>query len=97
MNDTHMTVVTGFVNRCRELAGCELAEALGEEQFWRRPFRFGNSFEHVVLHLTGNRNFHVGAEIAGTGYAGGWEREFTEESPPSKQEVMKRFHKLLAF
>ena len=32
----------------------ELAVPLTETQFWQRPFLFGNSFGHLVLHLTGN-------------------------------------------
>ena len=32
----------------------ELAFALTNEQFWQKTFPFGNSFGHLVLHLTGN-------------------------------------------
>jgi hypothetical protein len=38
----------------------ELAVPLSEKQFWTKPFSFGNSFGHLVLHLTGNLNYYIG-------------------------------------
>jgi hypothetical protein len=98
MSDMNATVIDGFVKRYDELGGKvrELAAPLGEKQFWSRPFPFGNSFGHLVLHLTGNLNYYVGTEIAGTGYVRDRDREFTENNPPSKQEVMQRFDEAVA-
>lgn len=70
----------------------ELAETLTDEQFWAKPFAFGNSFGHLVLHLTGNLNYYIGAEIAGTGYVRDRDREFTEDGRPAKNAVMSQFH-----
>jgi len=67
----------------------ELAASLTKEQFWTKPYAYGNSFGHLVLHLTGNLNYYIGAQIANTGYVRDREREFTEASPPSKEEAMK--------
>jgi len=69
----------------------ELAAPLSEEQFWQKPFPFGNSFGHLVLHLTGNLNYYIGAEIAGTGYVRDRDREFTEPKHLLKNEVLKSF------
>src|SRR5438477_10774184 len=69
----------------------ELAEPLTDEQFWKKPFPFGNSFGHLVLHLTGNLNYYIGAEIAGTGYVRDRDREFTEPKHLLKNEVLKSF------
>jgi len=69
----------------------ELAAPLDETQFWRRPFPYGNSFGHLVLHLTGNLNYYVGAQIAKTGYVRDRPREFNDPNPPSKQEALRRF------
>jgi uncharacterized damage-inducible protein DinB len=69
----------------------ELAAPLSSTQFWEKPFPFGNSFGHLVLHLTGNLNYYIGAQIANTGYIRDRPREFTDAVPPSKQEVLKRF------
>lgn len=69
---------------------CELAGALTEKQFWTKPFPYGNSFGHLVLHLTGNLSYYIGAQIAETGYIRDRAREFTEPNPPSKEEALKR-------
>ena len=46
----------------------ELAAFFSESQFWQKAFPFGNSFGHLVLHLTGNLNYYIGTQIANTGY-----------------------------
>src|ERR1700758_2184497 len=68
----------------------ELAAPLTEKQFWTKPYPYGNSFGHLVLHLTGNLNYYIGAQIANTGYVRDRAREFTEPNPPSKDEALKR-------
>jgi uncharacterized damage-inducible protein DinB len=87
------TVVSGLATRYAKMAGWvrELALPLSEEQFWAKPFGFGNSFGHLVLHLTGNLNYYIGAQIAQTGYERDRPREFTEASRPSKEAVLKKF------
>jgi len=87
------TIGAGLASRYEELAArvAELAQPLNEEQFWKKPFGFGNSFGHLVLHLTGNLNYYIGSEIARTGYVRDRDREFSEASRPLKHEVMKRF------
>jgi hypothetical protein len=74
----------------------ELAAPLTETQFWTKPFPFGNSFGHLVLHLTGNLNYYIGAQIAKTGYVRDREREFTERNPPSKAETLERLQEVIA-
>jgi hypothetical protein len=87
------TIGAGFAKRYEELGTRvrELAHPLTDEQFWRKPFAFGNSFGHLVLHLTGNLNYYIGAEIAKTGYVRDRDREFNEASRPHKDEVLRRF------
>jgi hypothetical protein len=69
----------------------ELAVPLADAQFWQKPFPFGNSFGHLVLHLTGNLNYYVGAQIANTGYVRDRPSEFNEPYPPSKDEALEQF------
>src|SRR5580693_2896633 len=69
----------------------ELATPLTNDQFWRKPFPFGNSFGHLVLHLTGNLSYYIGAQIAGTGYVRDRPREFNDTNPPLKDDVLKHF------
>ena len=93
MDDLHSTLVAAFTERYTHLA-CEvreLAAPLSGEQFWSKPFAFGNSFGHLVLHLTGNLNYYIGAEIGETGYVRDREREFTETNHPRKEETLKQF------
>src|SRR6516164_2651363 len=82
------TLVDRFIThaaRIRELAGF-----FSESQFWQKAFPFGNSFGHLVLHLTGNLNYYIGAQIANTGYVRDRQREFTDPSPPSKEKALER-------
>jgi hypothetical protein len=68
----------------------ELASPLSEHQFWTKPLVYGNSFGHLVLHLTGNLNYYIGAQIAHTGYVRDRDREFSQPHPPSKEAALER-------
>jgi uncharacterized damage-inducible protein DinB len=65
-----------------------LVDPLSEEEFWRKPLEPGNSAGHLVLHLAGNLNHFVGAQLGGTGYVRDREREFTEARPPAKAAAL---------
>lgn len=73
-----------------------LVQPLSEDEFWVRPFSFGNSVGHLILHLTGNLNYYVGAQIAGTGYVRNRDLEFTDPSRRPKTAVMKDFDAAIA-
>ena len=93
MRDLEQTIASGLTARYKKLAGVvqELAAPLSDEQLWEKPFAFGNSFGHLVLHLTGNLNYYVGAQIAGTGYVRDRPLEFSDTARPSKAEVLEKF------
>lgn len=93
MADLNKTISTDFAGRFEKLASVvhQLADPLTESQLWTKPFSFGNSFGHLLLHLTGNLNYYIGAQIAGTAYVRDRPREFAESALPSKQEVLRRF------
>ena len=92
MNELSNTVAHGFIHSYRDFARRvhALSENLSEEQFWTKPYPYGNSFGHLTLHIIGNLNYYIGTQIANTGYVRDREREFTEESPPLKEEVSRR-------
>jgi uncharacterized damage-inducible protein DinB len=71
-------------------------DPLSSEQFWRNPYPYGNSVGHLVLHLTGNLNYYIGARVAETGYVRDRDREFTDKHPPSKEEALRRFDSTIA-
>ena len=98
MVDLKQTVCSSLTARYETLAGVlrELANPLSDEQFWTKPFPFGNSFGHLVLHLTGNLNYYIGAQIAGTGYVRDRPVEFSDASKAPKTVVMKNFDQALA-
>jgi hypothetical protein len=93
MANLEKTVASGFSVHFEKHAAAlrELAAPLSESQFWTKPFAFGNSFGHLVLHLTGNLNYYIGAQIASTGYVRDRPLEFSNGSPPSKTDALKRF------
>jgi uncharacterized damage-inducible protein DinB len=93
MTDLKTTIAAALTARYEKLAGAlhELAAPLSQGQFWAKPFAFGNSFGHLVLHLTGNLNYYIGAQIAGTGYVRDRPVEFSDATRPSKAEVLKKF------
>ena len=67
------------------------AKAIPEDQLWTKPFAFGNSIGHLVLHLTGNLNHYVGALVAGTAYVRHREHEFIDPAKYPRDEVLARF------
>jgi uncharacterized damage-inducible protein DinB len=98
MSDFSNTIANGLSQAYQDYARRvhTLAAQLSEEQFWRKPYAYGNSFGHLVLHLTGNLNYYIGAQIAQTGYVRNREREFTERNPPPKQEVLQQLDEAVA-
>jgi uncharacterized damage-inducible protein DinB len=71
------------------------ARAIPEEQLWSKPFAFGNSIGHLVLHLTGNLNHYIGALIAGSGYTRDRGREFTDSVQHPRDELLAGFHQAI--
>src|SRR5688572_709572 len=68
-----------------------LVEPLSTEQLWLRPFPYGNSVGHLLLHLTGNLSYYIGAQIAGSGYVRDRPREFNDSSHRPKELVLQDF------
>jgi uncharacterized damage-inducible protein DinB len=73
----------------------ELLEPLSSEQIWQRPFPYGNSIGNLILHLTGNLNYYIGTQIAGTGYIRHRDLEFTDGGKP-KDELLRDFDEAIA-
>ena len=68
MSDISTTISNGFgyyfqdfLDRVQVLAG-----DLSEQEFWSNPYPYGNSMGHLVLHITGNLNYYIGAQLAAT-------------------------------
>ena len=98
MSDLHSTLYEVLAGRyVSNLARIrELAAPLTEKQFWTKPFSYGNSVGHLVLHLTGNLNYYIGAQIANTRYVRDREHEFSDSAPPSKEDALRQLDAAVA-
>jgi uncharacterized damage-inducible protein DinB len=95
VNDTVTAGLAGYY----EFIAAQLhkwIDPLSNEQFWRNPYPYGNSVGHLVLHLTGNLNYYIGARVAETGYVRDRDREFTDKQPPGKDETLGAFDRTIA-
>jgi uncharacterized damage-inducible protein DinB len=73
-----------------------LADGLNDAQLWKRPLEASNSVGHLILHLTGNINHFVGAQLGNTGYVREREREFTETNAPARDHLMRQLDDAVA-
>ena len=70
-------------------------DPLSTEDIWRKPYPYGNSIGHLVLHLTGNLNHYIGKNVAGTGYIRNRPLEFSDPSQLPKQQVLANFDRTI--
>jgi uncharacterized damage-inducible protein DinB len=98
MSELNETVADGLAEYYEYVAAQvhKWVDPVSDEQFWRKPYPYGNSIGHLVLHLTGNLNYYIGARVAETGYERNREREFTDSQPPSKKEALRAFDRTIA-
>jgi hypothetical protein len=98
LSELSESIRAGFASEYRHRAA-ELhkwVDPLSGEQFWRNPFTYGNCVGHLVLHLTGNLSYYIGAQIAGTGYVRNRDLEFSEPRKLPKAEVLHKFDETIA-
>jgi uncharacterized damage-inducible protein DinB len=69
----------------------DLVDPLSDDQLWRRPYPYGNSVGHLLLHLTGNLSYYIGTQIAGTGYVRDRPKEFADPSRRPREDVLRDF------
>jgi uncharacterized damage-inducible protein DinB len=69
----------------------ELVAPISTEQLWRKPYLYGNSIGHLLLHVTGNLNNYIGARIANTGYVRNRPLEFSDTTKRPKEQVLADF------
>jgi hypothetical protein len=94
----HETVAAEFTKYFEQFAARArtLVEPLSDEQFWTRPYPYGNTAGHLLLHITGNLNYYIGAQIAGTGYVRDRDREFTDPLRRPRAEVLRSLDEAVA-
>jgi uncharacterized damage-inducible protein DinB len=73
-----------------------LLEPLSEEQVWTKPYSYGNSVGHLLLHLTGNLSYYIGAEVGGTGYVRNRPLEFSDPARYPKMLLLQSLDAAIA-
>src|SRR5580704_1368041 len=98
MADLANTIASDFASYYEYIATHvhKWVDPLTQQQFWHNPFPYGNSVGHLILHLTGNLNYYIGARVAKTGYLRDRDREFTETGRPDKRKVLEAFDQTIA-
>ena len=98
MPEIKTTVAHDFVRFYQEAAGKihTLVAPLSDEQIWTRPYPYGNSIGHLLLHLTGNLSYYIGAEMGGTGYVRNRPLEFSDTVHHPKAELLAKFDAAIA-
>jgi uncharacterized damage-inducible protein DinB len=98
MEEMNETVSAGLAAYYQYIAAQlhKWVDPLSNEQFWRKPYPYGNSAGHLVLHLTGNLNYYIGARVAESGYVRDRDREFTDKQPPTKEAALQAFDRTIA-
>lgn len=86
--------LAGYYEEVRDQAHKWVAP-ISTEQLWTRPYPYGNSIGHLLLHLTGNLNYYIGARIAGTGYVRDRDREFNETVKKPREQVLADFDRAI--
>ena len=66
----------------------EIASYRDESNLWKIDKSIANSSGNLCLHLVGNLNTYIGAEIGKTGYVRDRDREFSQKNIP-KDELVK--------
>ena len=89
---------SAFISELEDLRDAvkKLAEPLAQDELWKKPLEQSNSLGHLILHLTGNLNYFVGAQLGKTGYVRDREREFSETNVPSKEVLLRNLDDAVA-
>ena len=97
MSELSESVCQAFANEYREIAVDLHKWAVPTDaQFWRNPFRYGNSVGHLVLHLTGNLSYYIGARIAGPATSATATSNSRKPEHQRKAKSLKKFDETIA-
>ena len=87
------TLLNAFTGKEQKIRA--LVEPLTDEQIWTRPYPYGNSIGHLLLHLTGNLSYYIAGEIGGSGYVRNRPLGFTDTSQAPKAVLLKIFERTI--
>ncbi|PIY11451.1 MAG: DinB superfamily protein [Flexibacter sp. CG_4_10_14_3_um_filter_32_15] len=85
LNQTLRTLFERDIQRVKT----EIESYKNEENLWKLEGEILNSAGNLCLHLIGNLNHFIGAEIGKTGYIRQRELEFSQKNIPKKELIEK--------
>lgn len=97
-SDVSKVICTALSQQCERVRVRihQLVEPLTHEQLWTKPYPYGNSVGHLVLHVTGNLRNYIGAGVANSGYVRDRPKEFADDSKRQKDDVMANLDEAVA-
>jgi uncharacterized damage-inducible protein DinB len=97
MEDLSTAVGSALQKYYEEVAGKihKCVDPLSDRAFWTKPYPYGNSIGHLLLHLTGNLHDRIASRIAGSNYQRDRDREFSDPEHKPKADIVKDFDKAI--
>ena len=94
MSDLNSIIKNGFEYYFEDFRSrtVRLATAIPEAHFWKRPYPYGNSMGNLVLHLTGNLAYYIGAVLEDSGYVRDREEEFSRSIDIPRDQLLRSFN-----
>jgi hypothetical protein len=84
----------GLIIRDLEKLNQEIQAYQNEEKLWSIEIGISNSAGNLCLHLIGNLNTYIGAEVGKTGYVRNRDEEFTLKNIP-REELVEKIEKTI--
>lgn len=81
--------LSGLIIRDLEKLKAEILAYQNEEKLWRIDKDILNSASNLYLHLIGNLNTYIGAQLGKTGYLRNRQAEFSLKNIPRQELVMQ--------
>lgn len=82
-------IISQLLQRDLEKLKQELLQYRDETAIWKTVPGISNSAGNLCLHLVGNLNTYIGAELGKTGYIRNRELEFSQKDIPSDELIRK--------
>ena len=89
MNQMNGQIISLLLQRDLEKLKQELLQYRDENMIWKIVPGISNSAGNLCLHLVGNLNTYIGAELGQTGYIRNRELEFSQKDIPRTELIKK--------
>lgn len=89
MHPMNAIIIAQLLQRDLEKLKQELLEYRDETLIWKTVAGISNSAGNLCLHLVGNLNTYIGAELGQSGYIRNRELEFSQKDIPREELIQK--------